>query len=78
MFNMKHIPILIALFFLFAFTMSRGQEQKEEDKPERAALNGYLKFLQTVQFQKVDENWITDNIFHNRLNFELSDYALHV
>lgn len=67
---MKLMPVLIALFLLFAFTMSWGQEQKEEEKPERIALNGYLKFLQTVQFREVDENWVTDNVFHNRLNFK--------
>ena len=64
------MPVFIALLLLFAFTISWGQEQKEEEKPRRIALNGYLKFLQTVQFQKVDENWVTDNVFHNRLNFK--------
>lgn len=44
--------------------------QDEGSVPKRTSLNGYLKFLQTVQFQKPDENWITDNIFHNRLNFK--------
>ena len=64
------MPVFIALLLLFAFTISWGQEQKEEEKPQRIAMNGYLKFLQTVQFQKVDENWVTDNVFHNRLNFK--------
>lgn len=70
MFQMKLMPVFIVLFLVFAFTLSWGQEQKEQEKAERIALNGYLKFLQTVQFQKVGENWVTDNVFHNRLNFK--------
>ena len=61
--------ILVGIFFLLPLTAVLAQEP-EGDKPRRTSLNGYLKFLQTVQFEKVDENWITDNIFHNRLNFK--------
>ena len=60
-------------FFVVSFlvlSFSPGMGQKEASAPKRTALNGYLKFLQTVQFQKPDENWMTDNIFHNRLNFK--------
>lgn len=56
-----------AIILLFASTVLFAQD---EQKPRRTSLNGYLKFLQTVQFEKVDETWITDNIFHNRLNFK--------
>ena len=55
-------------FLIFTFTASLAQE--EQSVPKRTSLNGYLKFLQTVQFQKPGETWITDNIFHNRLNFK--------
>lgn len=61
--------ILVCIFFLLPLTAVMAQES-EEVRPRRTSLNGYLKFLQTVQFEKVDENWITDNIFHNRLNFK--------
>ena len=44
--------------------------QDEQEKPKSTALNGYLKFLQNVQFQDATGNWITDNIFHNRINFK--------
>ena len=47
-----------------------GLAQELDDEPKRTSLNGYLKFLQTVQFNQLDENWTTDNIFHNRLNFK--------
>lgn len=43
---------------------------QQEGKPRKTSLNGYLKFLQTIQFEKVDERWTTDNVFHNRLNFK--------
>lgn len=55
-------------FFVLSFSASVAQD--EAPAPRRTSLNGYLKFLQTIQFQKPDENWITDNIFHNRLNFK--------
>src|SRR5690606_34850171 len=57
---------LLAAFGILLSTAAWGQD---EEKPANMSLNGYLKFLQTVQFQKVDEAWTTDNIFHNRLNF---------
>ena len=44
--------------------------QEAGNEPARTSFSGYLKYLQTVQLEKVDENWITDNIFHNRLNFK--------
>ncbi|MBL6449236.1 hypothetical protein JMN32_23200 [Fulvivirga sp. 29W222] len=44
--------------------------QDDSYRPPKTSLNGYLKFLQTVQFEDVDGNWTTDNIIHNRLNFK--------
>lgn len=43
---------------------------QEANTQKRTSLNGYLKFLQTVQVKDVDEDWTTDNILHNRLNFK--------
>lgn len=60
-------PLLVVVLCLMART---ALAQATDDKPKRASLNGYLKFLQTVQFTQVDQNWTTDNIFHNRLNFK--------
>lgn len=59
--------LLVLMLMVFSLT---SQAQEEEEKPKKTSLNGYLKFLQTVQFEKADENWMTDNIFHNRLNFK--------
>jgi hypothetical protein len=67
--------ILWVVILLCSFNSVHGQEEEQEAKPKRVTVNGYLKFLQTVQFEKVDENWSTDNIVHNRLNFKW--YASH-
>lgn len=58
----------ILIFAILHCTAVIAQDDGAE--PKRTSLNGYLKFLQTVQFQKPDEHWTTDNIFHNRLNFK--------
>jgi len=64
----KFLSFALLLILLSPAKMLRAQE--EPPNPKRTSLNGYLKFLQTVQFEKPDENWMTDNIFHNRLNFK--------
>lgn len=64
----KCLSFALLLLLLASTSMVRAQD--EAPKPKRTSLNGYLKFLQTVQFEKPDENWTTDNIFHNRLNFK--------
>lgn len=71
---MKSIHLSLVLVVLFVPAVVSAQDDSpvahEEAKPRKTSLNGYLKFLQTVQFEKVDENWSTDNVFHNRLNFK--------
>lgn len=32
-------------------------------------LSGYVSNMESTMFEKVDENWISDNLLHNRLNF---------
>ncbi len=34
-----------------------------------ASLNGYISNMQSVMFEDVDGQWITDNLVHNRINF---------
>ncbi len=72
---MKKIHLLFFIvLFLYPLCNLRAQENEEQkgeaEKPEKASLNGYLKFLQTIQFEKVNDTWTTDNVFHNRLNFK--------
>lgn len=33
-------------------------------------LNGYVTNMQSAIFEEFDENWISDNLIHNRLNFK--------
>ncbi len=41
-----------------------------QDKESNFAFKGYLKYLTTVNFQDVNEDWITDNLIHNRLELK--------
>ncbi len=41
---------------------------RSQDGSENLTVNGYVKFLQTVYYQDFDENWLTDNLIHNRIN----------
>jgi hypothetical protein len=59
------------LFIISPIARSQdGEKKPAEEKHEKVSLGGYLKFLQTIQFEKVNQNWSTDNVFHNRLNFK--------
>jgi hypothetical protein len=35
-----------------------------------ASLNGYISNMQQVTFEDIRGNWVSDNLFHNRLNFK--------
>ena len=43
--------------------MAQGGENK-------FGFKGYLKYLQTVNYQEFNKDWIIQNLFHNRLNFQ--------
>ena len=55
--------LLLFLFFPVSLFAQDGQKKIE--------LNGYLTGMQTVMFEDVDDNWISENLFHNRLNLFL-------
>jgi hypothetical protein len=40
-----------------------------QTKERNWALNGYVKYMQTVSFRDIEGLWMTDNLVHNRLNF---------
>jgi len=63
--SFKKIVLFVALL---VFTLNVAA-QSESKKARNWSLNGYVKFMQTVSFQKIDEDWMTDNLIHNRLNF---------
>lgn len=64
------LRILFTISLLTLAIVVCAQEEEPEESPKKTSLNGYLKFLQTIQFEKLNNNWTTDNIFHNRLNFK--------
>ncbi len=39
-----------------------------QDNEKSYALNGYLTNMTSVMFAEVDNDWIVDNLIHNRLN----------
>ena len=43
--------------------------QDDVPKQRNWTLNGYVKYMQTISFQEIDKDWVTDNVLHNRLNF---------
>ncbi len=59
------------LFLIILLGLSTGMQAQESKAPKQRnwTLNGYLKYLSSASFQKINENWMTDNLIHNRLNF---------
>ena len=58
--------ILVLFFGLIIFSISTiAQEAKQRNW----TLNGYVKYMQTISFTEIDKDWMTDNLIHNRLNF---------
>ncbi|MFW5820747.1 MAG: hypothetical protein ACOCWA_05620 [Bacteroidota bacterium] len=58
-------------FFLFININCFSQENNSESFfPESSfELRGYLSNMQSVMISDINEQWINDNLFHNRLNF---------
>ena len=65
--EMKHYREIIVIIFLFLTTGLFAQET--DSKQRNWTLNGYVKYMQTISFTEIDKNWMTDNLIHNRLNF---------
>jgi len=62
------IRLKYILFLIIAFVIiEKPAAQKSQQR--KWTLTGYLKYLQSVSFQKINDNWMTDNLLHNRLNF---------
>jgi hypothetical protein len=56
-------------FILLLFIVTGAFSQQKESKQRNWTLNGYVKFMQTISFTEIDKSWMTDNLIHNRLNF---------
>jgi hypothetical protein len=59
----KQVTLLLLIFTLSV------QAQDYSAKSRNWTLNGYVKYMQTISFQHIDEHWMTDNLLHNRLIF---------
>ncbi|MCH7657021.1 MAG: hypothetical protein IIB05_01695 [Bacteroidetes bacterium] len=68
---MKSYRSVILIFILFML-VNRSFAQNNF-----FSFKGYLSNMQTVMFEKIDENWLSDHLIHNRLNFKwyISDNA---
>ncbi len=60
--------LLFLLLFSFAVNVF-SQDSVVEKKDRNWSFNGYVKDMQTVIIHKIDQNWVTSNLIHNRLNF---------
>lgn len=72
--NMKRLTSLVFLFLLsFGADIDAAGSASGEDSvgkvPIRIDLQGYISDLSSVMFENPGATWLTDNVFHNRLNF---------
>jgi hypothetical protein len=71
--NAGKIPFLaiLLIFLLISFSVNTfSQDSIVEKKPSHVSFNGYVKDMQTVYIHNFDQDWITSNLIHNRLNFK--------
>ncbi|MDP4209886.1 MAG: hypothetical protein Q8928_13825 [Bacteroidota bacterium] len=47
----------------------------QDSIPKNWSLNGYVTNMQSFSFQKFNEDWMSDNLIHNRLNFKWHNTA---
>ena len=60
---MRRTAVILSIFLLSSiFQNIYGQDKKW-------TLSGYVSNMESIMFQKANEDWITDNLIHNRLNF---------
>lgn len=59
--------ILICIIILIYFQLFNLFAQ-DTASTKKLEINGYISNLQVITFEKLDENWIMENTFHNRLN----------
>ncbi len=60
---------LFIFCILFSFNLLYAQEENNSFRESNFELRGYLSNMQSVMISDIDEQWVNDNLFHNRLNF---------
>lgn len=58
------------LIILFFFKAQAGHTQDSVETKKEWELNGYIKDLQSLSFDKNSDNLISGNLIHNRINFK--------
>lgn len=65
----QYIRLLISTLILVSFTFSIGMNSLyAQDDASKFELRGYISNMQSVLFENIEEDWVSDNLFHNRLN----------
>ena len=64
------LPFLLILIFLSLSRKGFPQDSIVEKKSSKVSFNGYVKDMQTIMIHNIDQDWITSNLIHNRLNFK--------
>ena len=68
----RKLPPVLLLFIIFLFLAANtfAQDSVTEQKEKNWSFNGYVKDMQTVIIHNINENWVTNNLIHNRNNFK--------
>lgn len=64
---------IVAIFVFFVLNLNAQNDSlnfQNEEKQKKWSLNGYVKDMQTVWISNESNDWIIDNLLHNRLNFK--------
>jgi len=61
-------------FNLFVFIILFNVQEvfvkaQEQEQPKKFGVSGYVSSLQSVTFDSLQGNWISENLIHNRINF---------
>ena len=55
---------------IFVAIICSPESTAQPVKESNLSLNGYVSYMNSVQFEKPGSAWMIDNLLHNRLNFE--------
>lgn len=59
----------ISWLLIFCCIIPVSSLYAQDNGESKFDFKGYLKYLTTINFQEVNDDWITDNLLHNRLEF---------
>ncbi len=69
---MKYFIYPALILLLFGNTTNA---QTVENEANKLTVAGYVKFMNTNMIESVKTNWLSENMFHNRLNFQWNPSA---